>query len=537
MSLESDSVVSAWLRAQEKKDLLRFVVIGSVDDGKSTLIGRLLHDAQGLYQDQLEAVRRASVKGATRGAGSTAEIDFSLVTDGLMAEREQGITIDVAYRYFATEKRKFIIADTPGHVQYTRNMATGASTADAAVILVDARLGVLPQTRRHLQIAALLGIRHVVACVNKMDLVGFDLARYAAIAEELGGLAQRLGIPGLVAIPVSALAGDNIVTESARLPWTSPARTLIGHLESLDVGGGTRALPFRLPVQLVLRPGVTYRGFAGQITSGTVSVGDEVIVLPSGRTSRVASVDVAGENVSVACAPMSVALRLADEIDISRGDLLASPGDLPTIASTFEADIVWMSERPLDRDKTYVLRHTTRTVRADIDVIHGTNAETLEPKAAPSLALNDVGRVRVKARAPLAFDAYRDNRATGAFIVIDAVTNDTVAAGMIAHATTAGAQSLVSTEERRARLGHSGHLVTLSTRSIEEARERAYRLERDLFDRGVVAIVVGAEGAGGVVRAGLVAIVTEESSTERTDLDGEVLASIDPDALAQRFRS
>ncbi|HVJ90509.1 MAG TPA: GTP-binding protein, partial [Labilithrix sp.] len=377
--------VAAWLRAQEEKDLLRFVTIGSVDDGKSTLIGRLLHDAHGLYQDQLDAVRRASLRGSTRGAGSTSEIDFSLFTDGLLAEREQGITIDVAYRYFSTNRRKFIIADTPGHVQYTRNMATGASTADLAIILVDARLGVIAQTRRHAHIAALLGIPHVVACVNKMDLVDFDRGRFEAIVAELGSIANRLGIAALHPIPVSALAGDNVVSRSTRTSWWDKG-TLLEHLETVSLGDDKRDKPFRLPVQLVLRPGLGYRGFAGQIAAGAISTGDEVVALPSGKRTRVVGIDVAGREVGAASAPMSIALRFADEIDVSRGDMLVKHGERPRVASELEADLVWMSERPLDQGKTYLVKHTTRTVRAEIRLLHGTDPETLAPAPADTLA-------------------------------------------------------------------------------------------------------------------------------------------------------
>ncbi len=377
------------------------------------------------------------MRGSTRGAESSSEIDFSLFTDGLLAEREQGITIDVAYRYFATARRKFIIADTPGHVQYTRNMATGASTADVAVILIDARLGVLPQTRRHAHIAALLGIPNVIACVNKMDLVDFDRTKFDAIVAELGEIARRVELKGLFAIPVSALAGDNIVTKSTKMPWWGGG-TMLEHLETVPVGTAVAAdapAGFRMPVQIVLRPGLGYRGFAGQIVSGTIRTGDEIVTLPSGRRTRVAGVDVAGVDVGVAHAPMSIALRLADDIDVSRGDMFAHPSDLPRAATDVEADLVWMSERALDPDKTYLLKHTTRTVRATIEVLHGADPETLQATAPAPLALNDIGHVRVRCRTPIFVDPYRINRGTGAFILIDVVTNDTVAAGMIAQAT------------------------------------------------------------------------------------------------------
>ncbi|MEA2747298.1 MAG: bifunctional enzyme CysN/CysC [Myxococcales bacterium] len=570
--------LASWLRAQEKKDLVRFVTIGSVDDGKSTLIGRLLHDAHGLYADQLDAVRRASLKGSTRGAGSSSEIDFSLFTDGLMAEREQGITIDVAYRYFATEKRKFIIADTPGHVQYTRNMATGASTADVAVILVDARLGVLPQTRRHAHIAALLGIPQVVACVNKMDLVGFDQKRFDAIVEELAEIARRVELKGLFVLPVSALAGDNVVTPSTNMPWWNGG-TMLEHLETVPVGDAAPSanpanapVGLRFPVQLVLRPGLDYRGFAGQIVSGTVRTGDEIVALPSGKKTRVVGVDVDGRDVGSARAPMSIALRLADEIDVSRGDMLAHESDLPRSATDLEADLVWMSERALDPGKTYLLKHTTRTVRAAIEVtrlvipggeLHGVDPETLEAAPAKILALNDIGRVRVRCRAPIFFDPYRVNRGTGAFILIDSVTNDTVAAGMIAGASTTlrgdagdggdaggatdtrvanGPRTQVSAKERRDRLGQSGAVVRVFGASLASARELAFLLERELFDRGQVATVLDANeqawadafAAETCARAGLIAIVIRGGERLAVELRGERIDGKDAAELVRR---
>lgn len=548
--LDDAQRLAGWLRAQELKDLVRFVTIGSVDDGKSTLIGRLLHDAQGLYQDQLDAVRRASVRGATRGEGSRAELDLALVTDGLLAEREQGITIDVAYRYFATERRKFIIADTPGHVQYTRNMATGASTAEVALILVDARAGVLAQTRRHTQIAALLGIPHVVACVNKMDLVDCGQARFDEIVAELAVLSKSVGLRELFAIPVSALAGDNVVTPSERMPWWKGG-TLLSHLETVSVNDERRSAAFRLPVQIVLRPGLAYRGFGGQIASGTIRTGDEIVALPSGKRSRVVGVDVAGVEVGVAAAPMSVAVRLADEIDVSRGDMLTLPDALPRVGTEVEADLVWMSERHLDTDKTYLLKHTTRTVRAEIEVIHTTDPETLGPLPAETLALNDIGRVRVRCRAPLFFDAYRDNRTTGAFILIDSVTNDTVAAGMIAGAAAPlsspdgpRVRTAVSSRERRERLGQAGAVVQLVGRTADEARELSFALERVLFDRGRIATVVESENAGecaeACARGGLVGIVPVCDATSAglaAEVAGERLHGSEPDELVDRVAS
>jgi sulfate adenylyltransferase large subunit len=425
-------------------------------------------------------------------------------------------------------------------VQYTRNMATGASTADVAVILVDARLGVLPQTRRHAHIAALLGIPNVVACVNKMDLVDFAQAKFDAIAQELSDIAKRVELKGLFAIPVSALAGDNVVTASTKMPWWTGG-TMLHHLENVNVADVYRASAFRMSVQIVLRPGIGYRGFAGQIASGTIKNGDEVIVLPSGRRTRVVGVDFAGADVGIASAPSSVALRLADDIDISRGDMLARPDELPQAASEMDADLVWMSERPLDSGRTYLLKHTTRTVRAEIEVLHGADAETLAPSAAHVLALNDIGRVRVRCRAPIFFDAYRENRATGAFILIDSVTNDTVAAGMIVgvapRAAKAGAadpasalRTQVSADERHARLGQVGAVVRLLAPSDDTALALAFTLERELFDRGTVATVVhGAvalEAAAACALGGLVALVPSRSPGGgfSAEISGERLA-------------
>jgi bifunctional enzyme CysN/CysC/sulfate adenylyltransferase subunit 1 len=528
-----------WLRSQERKDLLRFVVIGSVDDGKSTLIGRLLHDAHGLYHDQLEAVRRASLRGSTRGAESRSEIDFSLFTDGLRAEREQGITIDVAYRYFATARRKFIIADTPGHVQYTRNMATGASTADAAVILVDARLGVVPQTRRHAKIAALLGIEDVIACVNKMDLVDFDPARFAAIARDLDALAAALGVRRLRAIPVSALAGDNVVAPSARTSWWR-GRPLLEQLETLEHTEDLATRPFRFPVQLVLRPGLAYRGYAGQLVSGSIAVGDEIVVLPSGLRTRVRAIDATGSEVERAFAPMSVALRLADDVDVSRGGLLVRPEEPPLVASELEADLVWMSERPLDRDKTYYLKHTTRIVRAAVEVTGNLDLETFALRSTGGLSFNDVARVRLSCRAPLHFDPYAQNRAMGAFILIDSVTNETAAAGMLVSGaperSTVARSRQVGEGERHRRLGQRGLIVEVLAGTAEGARDLALALERALFDQGRVATVLEREEPRGAARAcaraGLVVLVPCTGEGPAVMVDGARVAAAADDADA-----
>jgi sulfate adenylyltransferase subunit 1 len=524
--------IEGFLRAHEQKELLRLVVVGSVDDGKSTLIGRLLHDTGRVYEDQLSAVKRASGKGATRGTGSEAEVDFSLFTDGLRAEREQGITIDVAYRYFATARRKFIIADTPGHVQYTRNMATGASTANVAVILVDARLGVLAQTRRHAYIAALLGIPHLVACVNKMDLVGWDEATFTRITRELTAFAHEVGIPDVRCLPVSALRGDQIATRGASAPWYD-GPTLLEHLETVPIDSDRNLDDLRFPVQYVIRPNLDYRGFAGQIASGVIRAGDEVIALPSGRRSKVASIDTFEGSIEEAFAPMSVTVRLADEIDVSRGDMLVAADAAarrPTASERLDAMLVWLSERPLDAERSYLLKHTSRVVRAEVVRIDGViDPETLSPTPATHLSLNDIGRLTLRCHQPVFFDAYADNRATGAFILIDSLTNDTVAAGMIRGAGAAGTVSdgpraQVSAAERRARIGQAGAVVEV------RGEARAFLVERVLFDAGVYAAIVPAAAAAAVASAGVIAIVAGTSDDDDVSrVDGAAIAAASPD--------
>jgi bifunctional enzyme CysN/CysC len=488
--------VAGYLRRHEHKELLRLVTVGSVDDGKSTLIGRLLHDAHGVYDDQLSAVARASKLGG--------EIDFSLFTDGLRAEREQGITIDVAYRYFSTEKRKFIIADTPGHVQYTRNMATGASTADVALILIDARLGVLPQSRRHAFIASLLGISDLVACVNKMDLVGYDAAVFDAIKTQFSAFAAPLGFRAVHFIPISALRGENVVQRSDAMPFYE-GPPVLELLESVPLDERAGRGDFRFPVQMVLRPNLDYRAYAGQVVAGTVRAGDEVLILPSRKRTTVSSIDTYDGALPAATAPQSVALRLADEVDISRGEMIVHPGHEPRVEQHFEAMLVWMHERRLDREKSYLLKHTTRTVRAEVErVVSLVDLESLGEKTSEDLGLNDIGRVSVRTHRPLFLDAYKQNRGTGAFILIDSLTNDTVAAGMILQdgASKGGDAGLlragdalhtqVSASERRERIGHTGGLV-LVLGAGDAARAAAYAIERHLFDRGCSAAVL--EGA------------------------------------------
>jgi bifunctional enzyme CysN/CysC len=414
--------------------LLRLATAGSVDDGKSTLIGRLLYDSKSILQDQLDQVAEASER--RHGNGT---IDLSLLTDGLRAEREQGITIDVAYRYFATPRRTFILADTPGHVQYTRNMVTGASTADLAIVLVDARHGVVEQTKRHAFIASLLGIPHIVVAVNKMDLVDWSEDRFDAIVREFDEFALGLAAQEVRFIPLSALHGDNVVERSEAAPWyEGPA--LLEHLETVDAGADRNLAQLRFPVQWVIRPGERagiehhdYRGYAGQVASGVVKPGDRVVVLPSGLETTVAGIDTADGPLEEAFAGLSVTIRLTDDIDVSRGDLICHVDDRPTLDREFSADVCWMSDRPLQARTRYLLKHATYTSDVIIDELTDVvDVHTLQRAPAPAqLVLNEIGAVKLRTRRPLAFDPYIENRATGRFILIDEGTNDTVAAGMI----------------------------------------------------------------------------------------------------------
>ena len=419
--------IEAYLSAHERKSLLRFLTCGSVDDGKSTLIGRLLYDSKMIFEDQLAALEADSKKVGTQGG----DIDFALLVDGLAAEREQGITIDVAYRFFSTDKRKFIVADTPGHEQYTRNMVTGASTADAAVILIDARKGVLTQTRRHSYLVSLLGIRHVVLAVNKMDLVGWDRQVYDAILQEYADFAAQIGIHDFTAIPMSALKGDNITTSSEAAPWyEGPA--LMPLLESLPVEDDLREKPFRMAVQWVNRPNLDFRGFSGLISSGTVRPGDKIKALPSGRESSIDRIVTFRGDLDEAVAGQSVTLTLKDEIDISRGDVIAEAGSPPAVADQFEATIVWMDDEAMLPGRPYLLKLGTRTVSAQItEPKYKVNVNTLEHLAAKRLELNEIGVCNLSLDAAIAFDAYAENRDLGGFILIDRISNRTVGAGML----------------------------------------------------------------------------------------------------------
>jgi bifunctional enzyme CysN/CysC len=423
----SDQDILSYLKTHEHKDLLRFITCGSVDDGKSTLIGRLLYESKLVYEDQLAALDADSKKHGTQGE----ELDLALLVDGLAAEREQGITIDVAYRFFSTEKRKFIVADTPGHEQYTRNMVTGASTADLAVILIDARKGVLTQTRRHSYIVSLLGIQHVVLAVNKMDAVGYDAATFERIVADYRAFATQLGLDDITCIPMSALKGENITSRSTLMPW-HVGPTLMEHLESVEVGNSVVHAPFRLPVQWVNRPNMDFRGFTGQIASGVIAVGDRVRALPSGKEARVARIVTHDGDLPQAQAGQSITITLDREIDVSRGDLLCTAAAPAGVADQFEATVIWMHEQPMLPNRQYLLKIGTRTVNATLAAPkHRVNVNTLEQQPAQQLELNEIGLCNVNLDAPVAFDPYTENRQTGGFILIDKLTYDTVGAGLL----------------------------------------------------------------------------------------------------------
>lgn len=420
--------IKAFLDADEKKDLLRLLTAGSVDDGKSTLIGRLLFDSKKLYEDQLTALERDSKRVGNAGAG---QIDYALLLDGLKAEREEGITIDVAYRYFSTNARKFIIADTPGHEQYTRNMITGGSTANLAIILVDARTGVITQTRRHTYLVSLLGIKHIVLAVNKMDLVQFEEKVFRAITDEYLELTSRLGIEDVTCFPLSALDGDNVVEKSQRTPWYE-GPSLLDFLENVPIHLDRNMQDFRYPVQYVLRPNLDFRGFCAKVASGMVRKGDEIVALPSMKRSHVKSIVTYEGELQEAFCPQCVTITLEDEIDISRGEMLVHPDNLPHIGRQFETMLVWMDEEPMNRGKQFFLKHNTNTTRATVDAVdYRVDVNTMEHLEGADLRLNEIASVRITTAKTLFFDSYAQNRATGNFVLIDPITNNTSAVGMI----------------------------------------------------------------------------------------------------------
>lgn len=477
--VDRESAFAGFLKGGAETDLLRISTAGSVDDGKSTLIGRLLYDSKGVYEDQLASAARASI--SRPGAGT---LDLSLLTDGLRAEREQGITIDVAYRYFSTPRRKFIIADTPGHEQYTRNMATGASTANLAIVLIDARKGVLIQSRRHTFIASLLGVSHLLVAVNKMDLVDYSEEIFEQIRADFTNFAAQFRVTDTQFIPISALNGDNVVEKSKNMPWYE-GPSLLRHLETVHIAGDVNLTEFRFPVQCVLRPNQDFRGYAGQLASGAVRVGDTVTALPSGKTSRVKSIVTFDGDLPQAFAPMSVTLCLEDEIDLGRGGMLAHPGHLPRKTRRIDARMVWMNEKALMPGCTYLLKHTTQTIRATLTTVrYRIDMATLEKEPTESLHLNEIGAVVIDCMQPVFTDAYKRNRATGCFVLIDPQSNETVGAGMVTarlveHSLpTADHSGRVTDGERSARYGHAAAFVWLGSQAT-----LAYKTERILYDK------------------------------------------------------
>ena len=492
--------IHAYLERHERKEILRFLTCGSVDDGKSTLIGRLLHDSKMIYEDQLDAIRRDSKTAGTQRDG----VDLALLVDGLQAEREQGITIDVAYRYFSTAKRKFIIADTPGHEQYTRNMATGASTCDVAVILIDARNGVLPQTRRHTFIANLLGIRHLIAAVNKLDAVDYRESVFDAICEHYAAFAAQLSVDELHFVPISALRGDNVVEKSANMPWYQGA-TLMHLLENIRVVADKDADHFRLPVQMVNRPDASFRGYSGSVAGGVIRQGDDVVALPSGKKSTVSRIVTMDGDLTEAFAPMAVTVALADELDISRGDVLASPDELPFVADRLDAMLVWMAEDGLQPGRQYLVKHGTRQVAGKVASIrYRVDVNTLRHEPTTTLGLNEIGRGELALTEPIVFDPYQTNRELGGLILIDRLSNATVAAGMVLlpqrstaapwdespHGELRAAISRVGAAEREARLGQRPATVLLTGLAKAGKTAVAHAVERKLFDGGRLATVL-----------------------------------------------
>lgn len=490
MSHQSELIsqdILAYLAQHERKELLRFLTCGNVDDGKSTLIGRLLHDSKMIYEDQLEAITKDSKKVGTTGE----DVDLALLVDGLQAEREQGITIDVAYRYFSTAKRKFIIADTPGHEQYTRNMATGASTCDLAIILIDARYGVQTQTKRHSFIASLLGIKHIVVAINKMDLMGFDQIVFNQIKENYLKFAQQLNInsQAIYFVPISALKGDNVVNRSEHTPWYD-GKPLMEILETVEVAGDRNLVDLRFPVQYVNRPNLNFRGFAGTLASGLVRKGDDILVLPSGKSSRVKSIVTFDGELQKATPGEAVTLTLEDEIDISRGDLIVHADSVPIITDNFEAMLVWMGEEPMRPGKKYDIKRATTYIPGTITTIeHAVDVNTLEHKHVSELKLNEIAKIKLSLDAPIALDGYEQNRTTGAFIVIDRLTNGTVGAGMITATpinvgNRQSGHAHVSVADRIQRFGQKPVTVLFSGLSGAGKSTLAYGVERKLFDRG-----------------------------------------------------
>ncbi len=520
MSHKSDLIsedILEYLKQHENKELLRLLTCGSVDDGKSTLIGRLLHDSKMIYEDQLAAVSADSKKVGTTGE----KIDLALLVDGLQAEREQGITIDVAYRYFSTDKRKFIIADTPGHEQYTRNMATGASTCDLAVILIDARQGVLTQTKRHTYIASLLGIKHIIVAINKMDLVDFSQEVFNNIRDEYNEFSKSLTLHDVRFVPISALDGDNVVNPSEKSPWYD-GPTMMEILETVAIDQDKNLSEFRLPVQWVNRPDLNFRGFSGTIASGIVKPGDTVMALPSRKTSTVKSIVTYDGDLEEAFVGQAVTITLHDEIDVSRGDMLVTPDVEPLVAHQVQADVVWMTEAEFESGKSYDFKVGPQLVSGTMTNIEfKTNVNTLEHESGATLALNEIGTCNLAFNKDIAFDPYQQNRNTGAFIIIDRLSNVTVGAGMIRSISDATDQNPVTAEERSKRFNQKPAVISVAN------EELALQLERRLFDTGHLAIVLQESETEQSIellkKAGLITIVTAafdnaDFTTEETEV-------------------
>ena len=527
MSHQSDLIsedINEYLKQHERKELLRLLTCGSVDDGKSTLIGRLLHDSKMIYEDQLEAIKKDSVKSGTTGG----EIDLALLVDGLQAEREQGITIDVAYRYFSTSKRKFIIADTPGHEQYTRNMATGASTADLAIILIDARHGVLTQTKRHSFIASLLGIKHIIVAINKMDLVDYDEARYNEIKEDYIAFSSQLNLHDIRFVPLSALNGTNVLSNSELTPWFTDA-PLMDILENVQISEDKNFSDFRLPVQYVNRPNLNFRGFCGTIASGEVNVGDEIIALPSNKRSTVKEIVTYEGDLASAFAGQAVTLTLNDEIDVSRGDVLVKSDSIPRTSQSFIANLVWMSEDALNPGKLVDIKLGSKTASGSVKkILHTVDVNTLEKQDAENLALNSISQCELMLNQEITFDPYGENKSTGAFIIIDRLTNVTVGAGMIVEKTDHSANddwTPVTPDERARRYDQEGQIIAVDG---AKANDLAQAVERKLFDLGKNVVCFtdqsfslaesAVEAANALKQAGLVVVIASPNQELKSDL-------------------
>jgi len=516
MSHQSELIstdIDAYLAQHERKELLRFLTCGNVDDGKSTLIGRLLHDSKMIYEDQLAAVQADSVKSGTTGAG---KIDLALLVDGLQAEREQGITIDVAYRYFSTSTRKFIIADTPGHEQYTRNMATGASTCDLAVILIDARYGVQTQTKRHSFIASLLGIKHIIVAINKMDLIEYSEAIYKKIKQDYLGFTRTLGLDDIHFIPMSALDGDNVVNKSENMPWYT-GKAMMETLNTIKISNDHNFSDARFPVQYVNRPNLDFRGFCGTVASGVFHKGDSITVLPSGKTSKIKSIVTYDGDLEEAFAPLAVTLTMEDEIDISRGDMIIGNDTIPPqIADKFNATLVWMDEKTMIPGRQYIIKLATRSVSGSVSSInYRIDVNTLEHHDANELKLNEIASCTLTVNAPVVFDNYLQNKGTGAFIIIDRLSNVTVGAGMITGESNASDLSCVCADERAARFSQKATAINLAGKN---SLDIAYQLERKLFDAGHASTVLETQTSdstaliNAIKKAGLICLSVEATS-------------------------